>query len=116
MRSLRDSDIKVACAANGAADWVRHLRTIHNLEGLIKPWVVSSSVGVRKPDEPMLEAVRRLCGHPPENIRFVDDDVETLDEIAKFGYLTAWFTAEGTPEQARGHHIIRSFESEITRN
>ncbi len=115
MRALRGLDVKVGCVVNGATTWAEGLRKIHSLETLIDPWIVSGSVGVRKPDMPLLEVVRRLCELPPSDIRIIDDDLEILDVVRKEGYLTSWYNPEGTAEEARGHSVIRSFEAEATR-
>ncbi len=115
MRALRDLDVKVGCVVNGATTWAERLRQDHSLETLIDPWIVSGSVGVRKPDMPLLEVMRRLCEFPPADIRVIDDDLDILDVVRSEGYLTSWYAPEATAEEARGHSVIRSFEAEAAR-
>lgn len=110
LRSLRDREVRVACLTNDSAAWARKLRQKHNLDTLVDPWVVSGAVGVRKPDRPIFEVLRRVTGEPPANILIVDDQLDILDEARKLGYRTAWFAPEAEAADARGHSILRSFD------
>jgi putative hydrolase of the HAD superfamily len=110
LRSLRDREVRVACFTNDSAAWARKLRQRHSLDTLVDPWVVSGAVGVRKPDRPIFEVLRRLTGQPPANILIVDDQLEILDAARALGYRTAWFAPDAAAEDARGHSILRSFD------
>lgn len=110
LRSLRDRQVRVACLTNDSAAWARKLRQKHSLDTLVDPWVVSGAVGVRKPDRPIFEVLRRVTGEPPGNILIVDDQLVILDEARKLGYRTAWFAPEADAADARGHSILRSFD------
>ncbi len=110
LRSLRDRGVRVACITNDSALWARKLRQRHSLDTLIDPWVVSGSVGVRKPDRPIFEVLRRLTGEAPANILIVDDQLHILDAARALGYRTAWFAPDGEATDARGHAILRSFD------
>ncbi len=110
LRSLRDKNVRIACITNDSAHWARKLRKRHSLDALIDPWVISGTVGVRKPDRPIFEVLRRLTGEAPANILIVDDQVHILDAARALGYRTAWFAPDGTAEEANGHSILRSFE------
>ncbi len=110
LRTLRDQGVQVACITNDATAWANKLRTRHSLEGLIDPWVMSGAVGVRKPDAPIFEVLRRVTGQPPALIMVVDDELEMLDAARDLGYRTAWFNPEGSLDEANGHAILRSFD------
>lgn len=110
LRSLRDREVRVACLTNDSATWARKLRQRHSLDTLVDPWVVSGAVGVRKPDRPIFEVLRRLTGQPPANILIVDDQLDILDAARTLGYRTAWFAPDAAAEDARGHSILRSFD------
>ncbi len=110
LRSLRDRGVRVACLTNDSASWARKLRQRHSLDTLVDPWVVSGAVGVRKPDRPIFEVLRRVTGEPPANILVVDDQLDILDVARTLGYRTAWFAPEADAEDARGHSILRSFD------
>lgn len=109
LRDLREREVQVACITNECAAWANKLKAKHSLEGLIDPWVISGTVGVRKPDWPIYEVLRRITGHPPAAILVVDDDCDNLDAARSYGFRTAWFAPEGKTEDARGHSILRSF-------
>ncbi len=111
LRNLRDSGVKAACITNDAAAWAMKLRAGHSLEGLVDPWVISGSVGVRKPDPPLFEVLRRVTGEAPASILIIDDDLDNLDAAGELGFGTAWFTADGERSDARGHDLFRSFEA-----
>lgn len=110
LRSLRDSGLKVACITNDSAAWAMKLRSGHSLDGLVDPWVVSGSVGVRKPDGPLYEVLRRVTGEPTSAILVIDDDLDNLDAAREFGFGTRWFTREGERDDSRGHEVMRGFE------
>ena len=112
LRKLRSEGIKAACITNDAAEWATKLRASHSLEGLIDPWVVSGSVGVRKPDASIFEVLRRVIGEAPATILIVDDDVEILDAARRLGFGTVWFTTDGDREQSNGHDLWRRFETD----
>ena len=112
LRKLRSEGVRAACVTNDAAEWATKLRSSHSLEGLIDPWVVSGSVGVRKPEAPIFEVLRRVTGEAPASILIVDDDIATLDAARNLGFGTAWFTADGNRENARGHDVWRRFEGD----
>jgi HAD superfamily hydrolase (TIGR01509 family) len=111
LRALRDSGVRTACITNDAAAWATKLRASHSLDGFIDPWVISGSVGVRKPDAPLFEVLRRVTGEAPGQILVIDDELDNLDAAAALGFGTAWFTNDGERDQARGHEIFRGFDS-----
>ncbi len=111
LRSLRDNGVQAACITNDAAAWAMKLRAGHSLEGLIDPWVISGSVGVRKPDGPLYEVLRRVTGEPPASILVIDDDLDNLDAARELGFGTAWFSADGERADARDHDVFRSFDA-----
>lgn len=110
LRALRERGQRCACITNDAASWATDLKRRHDLEGLIDPWVVSGAVGVRKPDRPIFEVLRRVTGEPESAIQIVDDDLDVLDIARDLGFATAWFAPDATRDEARGHPMIRGFE------
>ena len=112
LRALRDRGVKVACVTNDGTGWSTALRRRHSLEGLIDPWIVSGAVGIRKPDGPIFEVLRRMTGEQPGSILVIDDELDILDEAREMGYRTAWFAPDGSDDDRRGHAILRGFGSE----
>jgi len=110
LRTLRDQGVQVACITNDATTWANKLKAKHSLDGLIDPWILSGAVGVRKPDRPIFEVLRRVTGQPPNLIMVVDDDLTNLDAARELGYRTAWFAPGASVEESNGHAILRSFE------
>ena len=110
LRTLRDEGVQVACITNDATTWANKLKVRHSLGGLIDPWILSGAVGVRKPDRPIFEVLRRVTGQPPSLIMVVDDDLVNLDAARDLGYRTAWFSPGATVDESNGHAILRSFE------
>jgi HAD superfamily hydrolase (TIGR01509 family) len=110
LRTLRDQGVQVACITNDATTWANKLKVRHSLGGLIDPWILSGAVGVRKPDRPIFEVLRRVTGQPPSLIMVVDDDLANLDAARELGYRTAWFSPGATVDESNGHAILRSFE------
>lgn len=109
LRELRGRGVRVACITNDSPAWTNKLTTRHSLEGLVDPWVVSGAVGVRKPDAPIFEVLRRVTGEPASSILVVDDELDNLDAARDLGFRTAWFAPAGDAAGARGHAILRSF-------
>jgi putative hydrolase of the HAD superfamily len=112
LRSLRDQEVRVACVTNDASEWASKLKVGHSLAGLIDPWVISGSVGVRKPDKPIFEVLRRVTGEVPSSILVIDDNLDILDAARDLGFATAWFSAEGSRGEARNHTIVRRFDTD----
>lgn len=110
LRALRERQIRAACVTNDAASWAAALRRRHSLEGLIDLWVISGAVGVRKPDPPIFEALRRLAQVPVGDIMVIDDDRTNLDAARSLGFRTAWFAPDGDRDEAGGHTILRSLD------
>lgn len=109
LRSLRAEGVRVACVTNDCTTWANKLRARHSLDALIDPWVVSGAVGVRKPDPPIFEVLRRVTREAPAAILVVDDDLTNLDAARELGFATAWFAPDAQAEDAREHPILRSF-------
>lgn len=109
LRSLRAQGVQVACVTNDSAVWANKLRSRHSLEGLIEPWVISGSVGVRKPDAPIYEVLRRVTQLAPHDILIVDDNLDNLDAAKVLGFSTAWYCPGASTDSSRGHAVLRSF-------
>ncbi|MEM8922419.1 MAG: HAD family hydrolase [Actinomycetota bacterium] len=111
LRTLREHGIHVACLANVSAAWASMLKAGHSLDGLVDTWVVSGSVGARKPDTPMFEVLRRLTEATPSAIQVIDDDLDVLDAARDLGFATTWFAPDGNRDDSRDHPMIRNFGS-----
>ncbi len=110
LRASRAKGTRVAVITNDSSVWANKLRKRHSLNGLISPWIVSGSVGVRKPDRPLFEVLRRVTETPADRILVVDDELDNLDAAASYGFQTAWFAPDADANDSRGHQILRSFK------
>jgi len=88
VRSLLRRRIGVACVTNDVSDWSWRLRAWTGFEAL-SPWVVSSDIGIRKPDPGVFEMLRRVSEIPFAGCLVIDNDVRTLDAARSLGRLGA---------------------------
>jgi putative hydrolase of the HAD superfamily len=109
LREMHRRGVPVAVVTNDLADWSHRLRDLHGLSG-VTPWVVSSEIGVRKPDPAAYEALRRITGIPYFSMVVVDGQIPALDTARTLGTMTAWFARHKPPEGAEpGHAVITKF-------
>ncbi len=110
LRESRSGGVALACISNDCTEWATKLRTRHSLDALIDTWVISGSVGVRKPDKPIFEVLRRIVGHPPSEILIIDDELHILDAARDLGFQTLWFAGDDADENdSNGHNVLRTF-------
>ncbi|MGI9601145.1 MAG: HAD family hydrolase, partial [Acidimicrobiales bacterium] len=101
--------LTVACLANGLSRWFDLLRRRDSLDVYCETWLISSDIGVRKPDPAAYEALQAATGVPLTNCLMIDDRVEHLEAARRVGMSTALFgsrSAEGT-----SHPHLDTFES-----
>lgn len=109
LREMHRRGVPVAVVTNDLAEWSYRLRDLHGLSG-VAPWIVSSDVGVRKPDPAAFEALRRLTGVPYHAMLTVDGQIPSLDMARTLGMMTAWFTpAKPADDTEVGHAVITRF-------
>lgn len=109
LREMHRRGVPVAVVTNDLAEWSYRLRDLHGLSG-VAPWIVSSDIGVRKPDPASFEALRRLTGVPYHSMLIVDGQIPSLDMAGTLGMMTSWFTPEAPPADAEpGHAVITRF-------
>lgn len=109
LREMHRRGVPVAVVTNDLAEWSYRLRDLHGLSG-VAPWIVSSEIGVRKPDPAAFEALRRLTGVPYHSMLVVDGQIPALDMARTLGMMTAWLTRQKPPEDAEpGHAVITKF-------
>ncbi len=109
LREMHRRGVPVAVVTNDLAEWSYRLRDLHGMSG-VAPWIVSSEIGVRKPDPAAFEALRRLTGVPYHAMLVVDGQIPSLDMAQTLGMMTAWLTSKKPPEDAEpGHAVITKF-------
>ena len=116
VRSLLQRRIGVACVTNDVADWSWRLRAWTGFEAL-SPWVVSSDIGIRKPDPGTFEMLRRVAEIPFAGCLVIDNDVRTLDAARSLGMSTGLFgapTADAPPVES-SHPAVGDFTDLLRR-
>lgn len=109
LREMHRRGVPVAVITNDMAEWSYRLRDLHGLSG-VAPWIVSSDIGVRKPDPAAFEALRRLTGVPYHSMLCIDGQIPSLDMAAGLGMMTSWFAREAPPDDADpGHAVVTRF-------
>ena len=116
IRSLSNRGIGVACITNDISEWSWRLRAWTGFE-VITPWVISSDIGMRKPDPGVFEMLRRVSEVSFSNCLVIDSDRRTLDAARSLGMSTALF---GTPVAAQpstgaGHPAVGDFTTLLRR-
>ncbi|MEO8697789.1 MAG: HAD-IA family hydrolase [Acidimicrobiales bacterium] len=92
--------IAVACCTNDVAEWSALLRRRFELDRRVHPWIVSGTVGSRKPAESMFAALEHAIDVPLRACLLVDDRIENLAAGRKLGMAVVHFApqpVEGSP-------------------
>ncbi len=92
-RAAVRAGMRVGCVSNDVSEWARHLRSRHELDALITPWVSSGDVGARKPDRAIYDRLVELTGVAPALSVVVDDREANLDAASDLGFSTVRFGA-----------------------
>ncbi len=109
LREMHRRGVPVAVLTNDLAEWSYRLRDLHGMSG-VAPWIVSSDIGVRKPDPAAFEALRRVTGVPYHSMLLVDGQIPALDMVKSLGVMTAWFAPHKPPDDIEpGHAVITKF-------
>jgi epoxide hydrolase-like predicted phosphatase len=77
------------------------------LEELFDAWVISSEVGLRKPDPAIYELVAERIGLPPEACVFVDDLPGNLKPARALGMATVLHRGDAEATLAEVHALLR---------
>jgi HAD superfamily hydrolase (TIGR01493 family) len=86
--------VPVWCLSNDIGRWSKHLRTSLGIEPFLAGAVISSDVGVRKPDPKIYERVLAETGCRPREILFVDDRMGNVAAAAALGIRAEHFAAD----------------------
>ena len=69
----KDNEIPVWCLSNDVGRWSQKLRARLNIEAYLQGSIISSDVGLRKPDRQIYEALIQASAFPVEKLLFIDD-------------------------------------------
>jgi len=108
--AVREAGIPVGVLSNCIAEHSVHLRRRFGLEGLVDDWVISSDVGLRKPDPAIYQAFAARTGWPLAGCLFVDDRPANHDAARASGMATVLF-GDARSDEPAGHTPAPSFEA-----
>jgi epoxide hydrolase-like predicted phosphatase len=93
---LKESGFRVACLSNGGHEWTLQVINEHGLRHLFEEVILSSDLGIVKPDaEIYIQALRKLSIQPSQAI-FVDDRKANVDAAERLGIRSLVFTDTAT--------------------
>jgi epoxide hydrolase-like predicted phosphatase len=103
VRALRAAGTPTALLSNSWGDALAYDPAL--LEELFDAWVISSEVGLRKPDPAVYELAAQRLGVPPHACVFVDDLPGNLKPAQELGMATVLHRgdAAATLAEVRGH-------------
>lgn len=84
-------ECKIVLCSNAPSGVVEGFLKEFNLESLFDEIVISSKVGVRKPDEAIFQKILDLVGGGPDEIVLIDDTLENIESAKHFGMKTVLF-------------------------
>ena len=108
--------VGVACVTNDVSEWSWRLRQWTGFEE-VTPWVISSDIGIRKPDPGVFEMLRRAADVAFANCLVIDCDRRTLDAARSLGMSTALYgtSAAGQPTTETSHPAVGDFTNLLRR-
>jgi putative hydrolase of the HAD superfamily len=94
LERARAAGMPVWCLSNDVARWAGTIRRSLGVDHLLRGAVISSDVGVRKPDARIYEHLLACVGCPPSDVLFIDDRVQNVAAAATLGVRSVCFSAE----------------------
>lgn len=92
-KKLKQLGFRVACLSNGSHEWTLQVINEHGLEHLFEQVILSSDLGIVKPDsEIYLQALRKLDVQPSQAI-FIDDRQANVQAAEALGIRSLLFSS-----------------------
>ena len=101
LAQARGSDLPVWCLSNDVGRWSKQLRQAFGIEPLLAGAVISSDVGVRKPDPAIFERLLLETGYRPADLLFVDDREKNVRSARALGIPSIVFEGPHDYERLR---------------
>lgn len=102
----RNAGIKLVLLSNDISEWSSHIREYYDIEQYFDLSIVSSEVGIRKPEEEIFKLTLTRLDCPPEECTYIDDNPDNLAVAQKLGCQTVLFRRDGGYDGL----AVRSFE------
>jgi putative hydrolase of the HAD superfamily len=94
LSEAKSKGISVWCLSNDVSRWSDKIRNNLGVEEFLRGSVISSDVGIRKPDTEIYEALIQSSGFKIEDILFVDDREKNVVAARELGIETIMFEPE----------------------
>lgn len=82
---------KIALATNASAGFIRNVLADNNLEHLFDNIIISSEIGVAKPDPLFFKKMLEILKEKPENMIFIDDNPANIESAKSLGIESILF-------------------------
>jgi putative hydrolase of the HAD superfamily len=105
VRAARRAGVRTGLLSNSWGDALAYDETL--LEELFDAWVISSEVGLRKPDPAIYELAAERLGLPPAQCVFVDDLPGNLKPARALGMATVLHRGNAAATLAEVRELLR---------
>jgi epoxide hydrolase-like predicted phosphatase len=105
VRAIRRTGARIGLLSNSVGDAAVYDRPL--LAELFDGWVISSEVGLRKPDPAIYELAAERIGLPPGACVYVDDLPGNLKPAAALGMATVLHRGDAAATLAEVHAVLR---------
>jgi len=103
LKNLHKRGIAVSVVTNDLSEWSNQICELYGLQG-IRPWIISSEYGVRKPDPAILEILNRSSGIAYQSCLALDTATNFLDTAQTLGMKTVHLNPEANKADANQKH------------
>ena len=100
----------LALLSNDVSEWSAYLRKKYDLNQYFEEIVISSDVGLRKPDKAIYELLLRRLQCRPEHSVFIDDRQKNLIPAMRAGMKTIQFKRGCDGSEMCGSFEVKSFK------
>ena len=113
LEESRSQGYEAWCLSNDLSEWSKKLQIRFALNKYIQGFVISSDVGVRKPNRAIFEHLLSRLGTSPSDVTFVDDQQKNLDSAALLGFKTVLFNPGEHNLAGERHEVALAFDQLI---
>lgn len=110
LKAVSSRGYVIWCLSNDLSEWSKKLRIRFGLDRYIRSFVISSDVGIRKPDRAIFDYLVKQIKAMPHDIVFVDDQQKNLDPAAGLGFHTILFALAGYNLPDERHQVVVNFD------
>lgn len=91
----KENDMNIFLLSNDISEWNKHIREYHDIDKYFDFCIISSDVGIRKPDEAIFRLTGEKLDCPPDECVYIDDNPDNLAVAARLGWQTVLFRRDG---------------------